>query len=119
MSSLLFESSSETRLWVRLDFGSSGCLLLQPCWDRGPIELCAVRLCANRGRQTSPPPSEHVNRMYIITNCTYSMSFACLIDSLGLHVINVIICVFIFLFPHLDVLRSQIKTLAVIILLMT
>lgn len=53
------------------------------------------------------------------------MSFACLIDSLGLHVINVIICVFIFFFPpHLDVLRNQIKTLAfsdleVIILLIT
>lgn len=58
------------------------------------------------------------------------MSFACLIDSLGLHVINVIICAFIFylflgfFFFSSGCFRNQIKTLAfsdleVIILLMT
>lgn len=60
-------------------------------------ELCAVRLCANRRRQTYSSAQLRCKRDVNNSNSTNSMSFACLIDSLGFSVFNVIISAFPFI----------------------
>lgn len=63
VSSLLFESWSQSRLWVRLDFGCSGCLLLQSSWDTWPMNCVQCDSAPTGGDKPTAQLSWDVNGM--------------------------------------------------------